>query len=151
MSKKVLLKVLGVVLAVAFLTAACAPKGIKNPAFGLLMVGPYNDHGWSQAHYDAGLYVEEKVPGVKMVYLDKVNVADRPGTTPAQLGEELVSKGAKLVIFNSDDMKDSAHDFALANPNVYVIHASGAIGKMEKIIKIYPIWSTSWAEWNMAR
>jgi simple sugar transport system substrate-binding protein len=152
MSKKVLWKVLGGLLAVAFLVAACAPKVVEAPAaepaaeeaeapaaeapapapvepeefiFGMLLVGPYNDHGWSQAHYDAGLYVEENVPGAKMVYLDKVNVADRPGTTPAQLGEELVSKGAKLVIFNSDDMKDSAHEFALANPDVFVVHASG--------------------------
>ena len=152
MNKKVLWKVLGGFLAIAILAAACAPKAAEVPAaepvakeaeapaaeepaavpvepeefiFGMLMVGPYNDHGWSQAHYDAGLYVEEKVPGAKMVYLDKVNVADRPGTTPAQLGEELVSKGAKIIIFNSDDMKDSAHEFALAHPDIYVIHASG--------------------------
>lgn len=125
MSKKVLWKVLAGLLVVLMLAVACAPKGMKNPAFGILMVGPYNDHGWSQAHYDAGLYVEEKVPGAKMVYLDKVNVADRPGTTPAQLGEELVSKGAKIIIFNSDDMKDSAHEFALAHPDIFVVHASG--------------------------
>jgi simple sugar transport system substrate-binding protein len=92
--------------------------------FGLLMVGPYNDNGWSQAHYEAGLYLEEKL-GAKMVYLDKVNPADRPGTTPDQLAEELVAQGAKLVIFNSDDMKDAATTFAKANPDVYVIMASG--------------------------
>ena len=101
---------------------AAAPEEL---VLGMLLVGPYNDRGWSQAHYDAGLYVEEKLPGVSMVYIDKVNVADRPGTTPAQLGEELVSKGAKVVVFNSDDMKDSAHDFALANPDIVTIHASG--------------------------
>ena len=101
---------------------AVAPEEL---VLGMLLVGPYNDRGWSQAHYDAGLYVEEKLPGVSMVYLDKVNVADRPGTTPAQLGEELVSKGATVVVFNSDDMKDSAHDFALANPDIVTIHASG--------------------------
>jgi len=66
---------------------------IMNPAhaqtadkpfiFGLLLVGPYNDHGWSQAHYDAGLYVEKKVPGTKMIYIDKVNPADRPGSHTA--------------------------------------------------------------------
>ncbi len=93
--------------------------------FGMLLVGPYNDRGWSQAHYDAGLYVEEKIPGTKMIYIDKVNPADRPGTTPAQLAEDLLSKGAKLIIFNSDDMKDSAVDFARAHPDVPVIHASG--------------------------
>jgi len=92
--------------------------------FGLLMVGPYNDNGWSQAHYEAGLYLEEKL-GAKMIYLDKVNPADRPGTTPDQLAEELVAQGAKLVIFNSDDMKDASTTFAKANPDVYVIMASG--------------------------
>ncbi len=88
------------------------------------MVGPYNDNGWSQAHYEAGLYLEEKL-GAKMVYLDKVNPADRPGTTPDQLAEELVAQGAKLVIFNSDDMKDASTTFAKANPDVFVIMASG--------------------------
>ena len=111
--------------------APAAPAATEAPAapaefvFGLLMVGPYNDHGWSQAHYEAGLYVEKNLAGAKMVYVDKVNPADRPGTTPAQLAEDLVSKGAKLVIFNSDDMKDSATEFANAHTDVKVIMASG--------------------------
>lgn len=103
-------------------TATTAPQKL---VFGLLMVGPYNDHGWSQAHYDAGQYVMQKLPGSEMVYIDKVNTADRPGTTPAQLAEELVAKGATVIIFNSDDMKDGAIEFAKAHPEVWVIHASG--------------------------
>jgi len=27
--------------------------------FGVVLVGPKNDHGWSQAHYEGGLYIEE--------------------------------------------------------------------------------------------
>ena len=92
--------------------------------FGMLLVGPYNDNGWSQAHYEAGLYLEENL-GAKMIYLDKVNPADRPGTTPDQLAEELVAQGAKLVIFNSDDMKDASTTFAKNNPETLVIMASG--------------------------
>lgn len=99
-----------------------APAG--EFTFGMLLVGPYNDHGWSQAHYEAGQYVEEKL-GAKMIYLDKVNPADRPGTTPDQLAEELVSQGAQLVIFNSDDMKDASTTFAKAHPEINVIMASG--------------------------
>jgi len=108
---------------------------IMNPAhtqttdkpfiFGLLLVGPYNDHGWSQAHYDAGLYVEKKVPGTKMVYIDKVNPADRPGVTIPQLVDDLVGKGAKLIIANSDDMKDGAREAAKRHPTTYFLHVSG--------------------------
>jgi simple sugar transport system substrate-binding protein len=93
--------------------------------FGLLLVGPYNDHGWSQAHYDAGLYVEKKVPGTKMIYIDKVNPADRPGVTIPQLVDDLVGKGAKLIIANSDDMKDGAREAAKLHPNTYFLHVSG--------------------------
>ncbi|MDY6846352.1 MAG: BMP family ABC transporter substrate-binding protein [Chloroflexota bacterium] len=93
--------------------------------FGILMVGPYNDRGYSQAHYEAGLYVEENIPGTKMIYLDVVNTADRPGTTAEQLADELVEQGAQLIIFNSDDMKDDAVAFTQNNPDIYVIHASG--------------------------
>ncbi len=92
---------------------------------GMLLVGPFNDRGWSQAHYEAGLYVEEQVPGSELIYIDKVNPADRPGTTSAQLGDQLLEQGADLVVFNSDDMKDGALEFAQNNPDVPVIHISG--------------------------
>ncbi|WKZ42109.1 MAG: BMP family ABC transporter substrate-binding protein [Anaerolineales bacterium] len=101
-----------------------AEQPAEQFVFGMLLVGPYNDNGWSQAHYEAGLYIEEKL-GAKLIYLDKVNPADRPGTTPDQLAEELVAQGAKLVIFNSDDMKDASTTFAKNNPDVFVIMASG--------------------------
>ena len=104
--------------------AATEAASAEPFVFGMLLVGPYNDNGWSQAHYEAGKYVEEKL-GATMLYLDKVNPADRPGTTPDQLAEELVAQGASLIIFNSDDMKDASTTFAKANPDVFVIMASG--------------------------
>ncbi len=148
MSIKKFFKVVLPLMVFALLLAACAPAATPAAAeptaapetaaqptaesakpeeftFGILMVGAYNNKGWDQAHYDAGLYVEDQIPGTTMIYIDKVNSADRPGTTPAQLAEELVSKGAKLIIFNSDDMKDSAIEFTAAHPEIYVIYATG--------------------------
>ncbi len=103
-----------------------APTEAQPFVFGMLLVGAHNDQGWSQAHYDAGLYVEQKVPNTKMVYLENVysGSPSYPGQTASQLAEQLVSQGAKLVIFNSDDMKDEALKFANAHPDVYVIGSS---------------------------
>ncbi len=95
--------------------------------FGMLLVGPYNDHGWSEAHYVAGEYVMDKIPGTKMIYLDGVNTADRPGTTAAQLAEELVGQGAKLIVFNSDDMYVDAVEFSQNHPDIYVIFPTGDV------------------------
>jgi simple sugar transport system substrate-binding protein len=97
----------------------------KPLIFGLLLVGPYNDHGWSQAHYEAGHYVEQKVPGTKMIYIDKVNPADRPGVTIPQLVDDMVEKGAGLIIANSDDMKDGTREAAMMHPEIKFLHVSG--------------------------
>lgn len=108
------------------LAVGCAEKPEEESfIFGMLMVGPFNDRGWSQAHYDAGLYVESKLPGVKMLYLDKVNPADRPGLTLPQVVDDLVSKGARLIIANSDDMKDGIREAAKQHPDITFIHVSG--------------------------
>jgi simple sugar transport system substrate-binding protein len=148
MSAKNLWRVATLTIAAAMILAACAaptaapveptaappepeptaappePEPAEPFVFGMLLVGPYNDHGWSQAHYEAGEYVAENL-GAEFVYLDKVNTADRPGTTPDQLAEDLLAQGAQLIIFNSDDMKDASTTFAQAHPDVPVIMASG--------------------------
>ncbi len=99
--------------------------------FGLLMVGPANDHGWSQAHFEAGKYIEQNIAGSKMIYIDKVNPADRPGVTVPFLVDDLVAKGATLIIGNSDDMKDGIREAALLHPEVKFLHISGDDAKKD--------------------
>ena len=113
-------------------TTTTAPAGStttvaasKPFTFGLVLVGPYNDHGWSQANYEGGQYVEQKLPGSKMIYVDKANSSDRPGTTASQLAEDLVNQGAQMIFFTSDDFKDEAVKFAKAHPDIPVEFTSG--------------------------
>ena len=93
--------------------------------FGLLMVGPHNDHGWSEATYDGAQYAVANNSNLNLLYIDKVNPSDRPGTTPEQIAEDLVSKGANFIIFNSDDMKDASNAFAKAHPDINTVLLSG--------------------------
>ena len=121
----------------ALITVFCLCTGTSQTVqaadytFGLLMVGPANDHGWSQAHFEAAKEIEKQVPGTKMIYIDKVNPADRPGITIPMLVDDLVSKGARLIIANSDDMKDGVREASMMHPDVNFIHISGddALGK----------------------
>ena len=105
----------------SLLTLGTAVGGDKTFTFGLLLVGPYNDHGWSQAHFEWGRYVEKMIPNAKMIYIDKVNPADRPGITIPQLVDDMVEKGVKLIIANSDDMKDGAREAARMHPEIHFL------------------------------
>ncbi|NBU63766.1 MAG: BMP family ABC transporter substrate-binding protein, partial [Chloroflexia bacterium] len=119
-----------VVALLSLVFSACAAKSSAPAAdekfvFGLVLVGPINDGGWSQAHYDAAKYVESKIPGSQMVYVDKVNPADRPNVKVEQVVDELIAKGAKLIVTTSDDFKDGTRESAKAHPGVTFVHASG--------------------------
>ncbi len=110
-------------------TAAPPPETTVAEAeefvFGMILDGPQNDRGWSQAHFEGGQYVEENVPGARMLVVDKVNPADRPGVTADQVARDMIDQGAQLVFFTSDDMKDGALLAAEQNPDTPMIWSSG--------------------------
>lgn len=101
------------------------PTAVKPVVFGLVLVGPYNDHGWSEAHYNAALYVKSKLPGADFVYIDKVNPADRPGTTLEQVVGDMRSKGVRLVLTTSDDFQTDTLTVAKKFPEMTFINVSG--------------------------
>ncbi len=113
---------------VALVSAPAIPLGAAGTSpflFGVILVGPHNDHGWSEAHYTAGQYVERKVPGTKMLYVDNLNPSAKPGVTVPQVVDDMVSKGARLVITTSDDFKDGTLEAARQHPRLPIINVSG--------------------------
>lgn len=103
-----------------------APTATTKPlVFGVIMVGPYNDHGWSEAHYTAGLYVEKNLPGSKMIWLDKLNAADRKGVTLDSVVVDMSSKGAKLIFTTSDDFVQDTRTAAEKYKDITFINISG--------------------------
>lgn len=105
-------------------TTSPPTTGTKDFTVGLVIVGPKNDGGWNQAHYE-GMEQVAKNLGIKLEYVDKVNPGDRPNVTGAQVADDLISKGAKLIIFSSDDFKDDALATAKKHADLPIIHASG--------------------------
>ena len=99
-----------------------APKPF---VFGLLLVGPHNDQGLSQAHYEGGKYAVAKVAGTKMIFIDRANSRDRPDVTITQLVDDMVEKGARLIIANSVDMQNGIRESALKHPKIRFVHISG--------------------------
>lgn len=117
------LLIFSVVLTACASAATTAPtQAEKSITFGMILVGPYNDSGWSQATYEGGQYVVSKIPTTKLIYIDN---AFSQKTTPAQQAEQLVSQGASVIIFNSDSFMDDSNTFAAAHPDIVTIMLSG--------------------------
>ncbi|MCU0551845.1 MAG: BMP family ABC transporter substrate-binding protein [Leptolyngbya sp. Prado105] len=127
---------IGLMIVMGSIVGACGssstPTSGSSPAagggdytVGMVLVGPKNDAGWNQAHFEGIEGALKKVTGTKLEYVDKVNPADRPNVKGSQVADDLIAKGAKFIIFNSDDFKDDALETAKKHPDVTVIHASG--------------------------
>jgi simple sugar transport system substrate-binding protein len=137
MSKNKFMVVISVMIAAVMLLSACQtatpttstgvqpttpPAGQTSLTIGMILVGPYNDSGWSQATYEGGQYVVSKMPGTKLIYIDN---AFSQKTTPSQQAEQLLSQGATVIIFNSDSFMDDSNTFAAAHPTIPTIMLSG--------------------------
>lgn len=113
-----------VVLALAVLSALPAVAQ-DEVIFGMVLVGPRSDRGWSQAHYEGGLYVQEQIEGAEMLVFESLNPADSPEATLADVVAEFVDAGASIVFTTSDDFKQETHEVAALYPDVTFIHVSG--------------------------
>ncbi len=121
-------KLVSVLMVIALLLTACKSKQSATSeelVFGVILVGPSNDHGWSEAHYTAAQYVVEKLPNTRFIYLDKLNSADRPETTLEQVVDDMVSQGAKVIFTTSDAFMEDTDRVAVKYPKVIFISISG--------------------------
>ncbi len=129
-------QVLSIVLTIgAILLSACntttAPVSTLEPQtseqfiFGVILVGPRNDKGWSEAHYTAGQYVEAHLPDSKMIYLDLLNPNARPETTLLEAVTDMVEQGAQLIFITSDDFSADTLLATRKFPDVKFVHISG--------------------------
>jgi simple sugar transport system substrate-binding protein len=101
-------KVFSLLLIAILVLIAIVPVTAQDDefVFGVVLVGPQNDRGWSQAHYEAGKYVEEQIPGSRMIVFESLNSADAPETTLEDVAAEMVAEGAKVIFTTSDDFEE---------------------------------------------
>ena len=123
--KRSVVVTLGFLALMAAIFPANGSQAAKPFTFGLLLVGPHDDQGSSQAHYEGGRYVVEALSGTKMIFIDRANPTDRPDVTITQLVDDMVEKGARLIIATSVDMQDGIREAALKHPRIKFIQIGG--------------------------
>src|SRR6185295_9457779 len=120
-----------IVFVLAMLTVLLVVNGLPVMAqdefvFGMILVGPKNDHGWSQDHYEAGQRMEQEIPGAKMLLFESLNTADHPETSLEDVVSQMVDQGAKLIFTTSDEFEEDTDTVAANFPDVAFINVSGS-------------------------
>lgn len=87
-----------------------------------IYVGPITDHGWTQAHDEGRKYVEQQLgSAVQTTY--KENVPEGPQV--AQVVEDLIRDGNKIIFGTSFGFQDALYSEALKHPDVKFEQATG--------------------------
>ena len=87
----------------------------------MVLIGPHDDGGWSQAHYEGLLYAEENVPDVHVAYIENVP----EGADSEQIFRSLSRKGFDLIFGTSFGYMDPMETVAGEFPDIMYIHISG--------------------------
>ncbi|MGZ6317000.1 MAG: BMP family ABC transporter substrate-binding protein, partial [Anaerolineales bacterium] len=153
MSKNILR--LALILAVfAFVAAACGPAapaaatqapaasggGLEIPDVqqgkfnvAAVLIGPHDDGGWSQAHYEGLTYVEKNVPNVHVAYIENVP----EGADSEQVFRSLARKGFNLILGTSFGFMDPMATVAEEFPDITFIHISGYKSNMKNFGNLF--------------
>jgi len=94
---------------------------------GMVLIGPHDDGGWSQSHYEGLLYVEQNVPNVHVAYIENVP----EGADSEQVFRSLARKGFDLIFGTSFGFGDPMQAVAEEYPDVMFIHLTGINSNQE--------------------
>jgi basic membrane protein A len=87
----------------------------------MVLIGPHDDGGWSQAHYEGLQYLEKNVENVHTAYIENVP----EGSEAEQVIRSLARKGFDLVLTTSFGYMDATGAVAEEFPDQTFIHVSG--------------------------
>jgi basic membrane protein A len=150
MRNKFMWRALAILVIVSTLLAACQPKATPTPAVtaeatqaveptattaglqipeiqagkfnvAMVLIGPHDDGGWSQAHYEGLEYLAKNVENVHVAYVENVP----EGADSEQLFRSLARKGFNLIFGTSFGYMDPMETVAGEFPNIIFIHISG--------------------------
>src|SRR5512137_1391330 len=107
MRSKTIWQMIALLLIAAMLLSACGPEKVGNFEIpqvekgkfnvAMVLIGPHDDGGWSQAHYEGLQYVEQNVSNVHTAYIENVP----EGTDSEQVFRSLSRKGFNVIFCTS--------------------------------------------------
>ncbi|HSR21754.1 MAG TPA: BMP family ABC transporter substrate-binding protein [Anaerolineales bacterium] len=132
------------VAALALVLAACGPQPAEAPAapaaeepaagglqipeveegkfnVAAVLIGPHDDGGWSQAHYEGLLYIEQNMADSHVAYIENVP----EGADSEQVFRSLARKGFDLILGTSFGYMDPMGTVAEEFPDIAFVHISG--------------------------
>src|SRR5215216_5312224 len=87
----------------------------------MVLIGPHDDGGWSQAHYEGLQYIEKNVENVHTAYIENVP----EGADSDQVFRSLARKGFDLVFGTSFGFGDAMEVVAEEFPDTMFVHLTG--------------------------
>jgi basic membrane protein A and related proteins len=116
----------------AALAAAGQARAADKIVVGALHVGSIKDAGYNQASHEGLEQLKKNVPG--LVLLEQENVPE--SADAERVMEQMIKKGATVIIAQSFGFQDPALNVAAKYPKVTFLHASG--------FKLAPNFGTFW-------
>ncbi|MFC2026088.1 BMP family ABC transporter substrate-binding protein [Chloroflexota bacterium] len=148
MRKNKFLYILTLLIAISLILAACQQAaeeeetvgGFQIPAaeegkfnVAMVLIGPHDDGGWSQAHYEGLEAVADSIDNVHVAYIENVP----EGADSEQIFRSLSRKGFDLIFGTSFGYMDPMETVASEFPDTYYIHISGFKSNMENFGNLF--------------
>ena len=100
--------------------AAPQPEETAKPKVGFVYVGPIGDGGWTYAHNEGRLFLEQEL-GVETLYVESVPESQEVEKVMA----DMIDQGASIIFTTSFGYMDYTENLSNQYPEVVFMHCSG--------------------------
>ncbi|MGL4484487.1 MAG: BMP family ABC transporter substrate-binding protein [Anaerovoracaceae bacterium] len=124
--KKLLAVVLALVMVLGMSVSLAACGGDKESdktKVGFLFIGSIEDKGFTQAHYEGAMKMQEELGDVEVMYKEEIADTDTQAITEAT--QSLLDEGCKVIVGTSFGYMDTLEKFSKEYPDDYFLHFSG--------------------------
>lgn len=136
MSKKLIAGLLAVMMVCMLVLAGCGAKntdtagdntgdnkGKEKFKVGFIFIGPKNDGGWTQSHYNGMEYMKKELEAMNVDTVYKELVPEGPESKKAIM--DLVDQKCKIIFTTSYGYMDPTLEVAKEFPDIKFVHCSG--------------------------
>lgn len=118
--KKLLALALVIIMTLSLAACGEKEKTAEETTVGFIFVGPIGDGGWTYAHNEGRLYLEEQL-GVKTIYKESVP----EDQSVEQEMRNMIDQGASVIFATSFGYMDYMEKLSSEYPDVAFLHCSG--------------------------
>lgn len=97
----------------------------KTITVGMILIGPSNDQGWNQSHYEGLKYAVNEIDNIEAIIKDRILNSDSDPNIVENTLNDLINSGCNIIIATSEEYQKTIIEYSQKYPQINFLQMAG--------------------------